>query len=592
MKGLVLVKSCFYWANKHLGLISSIWIALFTSVTTYICYSSPFPIPEEHLGINSRNAFTALISGRFPGSREMVNETTLISIVDFPVQLLLESIGIDGHANYLLKLCLRSTVAALILLGLLWSLTKNYFASVISVTTVSSTFFWISSIQYIPKITSITLFAGGLWLMRFNCVSTLKRMLLAIGLAVGTSGVLANLSNTIFALLFLPIGISLLTFVDKSAIRLSVNRALRISLVFLLVWSLPIWLGYLRGGSLTGILNYSDTLDYSLIKSAGIIPSILGSGYWAETISLGQVKVYGWVPNMTDFIFSIRLVLLLSALLLCRIIVSYSNRIESRHHNFVTWSFALWLLSLISVSLDAIDWPLNLLVGKHSFAIAFRDPWMKLMPMYLVALALFMASVLSHNEILKNSRRLPSWILRAPRNLMLLSFCLFLLGLVQTRSSWQKMTTDQVNQPQRWMLYDSDILSEYISSVKSIAALAEDHSVCVDFTPEVGDSLRRDFIAITRIYSKKEVALSWSVLSGKIPASETRTGCLSRSMTDRSNYDRLILFIPPGLTPENYPDYNPFDECRLEAESPHLMVFDFDCVSSKPIVWPSEIATD
>ena len=587
-----MLRACLKWANKHVGLISSIWVALFTSVTTYICYSPPFPIPEEHLGFNSRNAFTALTSGRFPGSREMVNETTLISIVDFPVQLLFESIGIDGHANYLLKLCLRSAVAALMLLGLLWSLTKNYFASVISVTTVSSTFFWITSVQYVPKITSITLFAGGLWLMRFNSISGTKRMLFALGLAIGTSGILANFSNTVFSLLFLPVGIAFLVVVDKTTLRLSLYRALRIFTVFTLVWSLPIWLGYFRGGSLTGILNYSDTLDYSLIKSAGIIPSILGSGYWAETISLGQVKVYGWVPNMNDFIFSIRLVLLLIALLLGRIIVSYSNRLESRHHNFITWSFALWLLSLILVSLDAIDWPLNLLVGKYSFAIAIRDPWMKLMPIYLVALAIFMASVLSHNEIFKNAHRLPSWILRAPRNLVLLSFCLFLLGLTHTRSSWQEMTTDQVNQPQRWMLYDSDTFSEYISSVKSIESLAEDHAVCVDFTPEVGDSLRRDFIALTRIYSKEEVALSWSILSGKIPASEAKTGCLSRRLAERSNYDLLILFIPPGLTPENYPDYNSFDECRLEVASPQLLMFDFDCVSNKPIVWPSEIATD
>ena len=579
------------WARKHQGLLSAVWVSLFTSVITYVCYSPPFPVPEEAMGLNSRNGFTALFRGSFPASGERVNETALISLVDFPLQLVLEAMGIRDYPNYLVKLCLRSAVAGLILLGLLLLLTKNYIASAISVTTVSSTFYWITSLQYLPKITAIALFAGGLWLMRVNTVSNTKRTLLAIGLAMGTTGVLANLSSAMAALLFLPVGISLLYVVEKKTFSQSLYRAFPVSLVFFLVWSVPFWFAYMKSGSLIGIFNYSDGLNYSDIRSSGILPAILGSGYWAESIVLPPISIFGWVPRIGGVGFSIRLVLLLVAILVGRIIVARSTRIESPQRKLFGWSLALWAIALFSATLNASDWPLNLLVGKHSFAIAFREPWTKLMPIYLVALGILLSLVVSQFGALRDGRQLPNWIRCAPRNLMLMSICVFLISLTQTRNSWKNLTDDRINNQAAWMLYDNELFLSYVTSIRSIETLAKDHSICVEFVSGLSDSLRRDFYVLTLGYSKKQVFIPWSTIIGSGPETKPEIGCQSKNVNKQPRFDRLVLFLPPGLSTESYPEYIPFRECQIEVQDPHLMVYDIACVMNLTTVWPSEIPT-
>ena len=175
---------------------------------------------------------------------------------------------------------------------------------------------------------------------------------------------------------------------------------------------------------------------------------------------------------------------------------------------------------------------------------------------------------------------------------MLISICVFLISLTQTRNSWRNLTADRSNNQAAWMLYDDELFSTYVTSIRSIETLAKDHSICVEFVSGLSDSLRRDFYVITLGYSKQKVFIPWSTIIGSPPETKPEIGCQSKNVNEQPRFDRLVLFLPPGLSTESYPEYIPFQECQIEVQDPHLMVYDIACVMNLTTVWPSEIPTD
>lgn len=587
MKTLQLFNVILAFLKKHQVLLSCLSIVVATSWSTFVCYSAPFPMPEEGLGINSRNAFIALVTGQFPASGARVNEAALISLVDYPIQLVVEFFGIKNHGNYLVKLCLRSAAAGLTVFGLLYSLSRKALSSLLAVLTVASTFFWITSVQYVPKITAITLLAGGMWLMHVSTISAKRRFMLAVVLAFGTLGILANLASAVIALLFFPVGISYLALVEKTSWRTIGFRSASISSVFVLVWTVPFWLGYLRGGSLKGVLAYSDITDYSLIGSTGILPIIVGSGYWAESIMLGPISIFGWVPRIGGVGFALRLILVLAAISVGAIIISLGTRIEKPFHALVSWSLTFWFFSIIITGTNASDWPLSELITNHSIFIAFREPWTKFMPVYLISLGILIAVILSQQQPRISVHRRHQLLCRAPIAFITVALFVFSLNLIQSQKEWANSTINHINKPNEWMLYDDASFTNYISSVRIISQLADASSVCVEFVPDVSDSLRRDMTALGQIYVDQRVVFPWNILSGRESAGQSKISCIHSNEVDDERPAHLVLFAPQGVSLKDYPEFLMFEDCKSIERYQQFVVYEVACLERIPAEWPA-----
>lgn len=563
-------------------------MALFAGLTTFVCYSPPFPLSEEHLGLNSRNAFTAILDGTFPASAEPLNESALIAIVGYPIQLIIEVLGVKDYDNYLLRLALRSSIASLLLFGLLLKLTKQRLSSAISAMTVSSTFYWITSIQYVPKISAVVLFAGGWTLLNAHKISSLKRSMYSVGLTLGTCGILANMGNALVALAFLPIGVSQLIVVNRIMPRNALRRGLEILRVIAPIWTILFSIGYLRGGSLTKILDYAGSNDLNFVSSTGPVASFLGSGYWAETINLGNQKlpIFGWVPRIDDFTFPIRVLILF-------VVITVGYRFARGNGNGTVvpsrlpcWGLVFWSLSLIVASTNSSDWPLGQIIDVMPAAIVFREPWTKAMPVYLIALAVFLASVLSSAQYRFAIRNVRIEITTIMKSLVGICLCLFLLTLLQTRSSWQISTREHIGKPTEWMLYDRNTITEYIQSVQHLENIARTGSVCVEFPNGVSDSFRRDFTAFVQIYSRQYVSLPWKLLSGKVAAEATNSSCISSGSARDMAPDYLVLVTPTNLQNKHVRPYEPFESCQQEVIDIQLVIFDVQCIRDSTLSWP------
>jgi hypothetical protein len=550
--------------------------------TSLVSYGEPFYFPEESLAVNPRAGWEAIKTGVFPASGYQVNSTALIAIVELPVYIALELFGVNGWDNYTFRLALRASVASVLLFGLLKSLTFSSLGSLVGVLTVQTTFFFMLSLAFTPMISSLTLLTGGFLALKIMNQKLFVGSFFLFAILFWTIGITSNLAYMTVGGLFLPL--SLIFFINIERLRLTqLYKIYSIALILIiLTWTGPLWRAYVQTNSISELSDYAENQEFSLIESTGWIRVVLGGGHWADAIYLGEVQLYGAVPSTTGLLYFIRTILVLVALvlgfaLLWKNTVPYSPK--RRLFKFTLIGFLLsFSLTALNPNSAIIKWAYD-----NFFVLnAYRWPWSKFMPLYLLLLSLLISLILSIVSISKKRGEIKYFLLLL--TLFSVSIGLYFYEVQNAQKSWRSSTKNHINIGTEWMLYTKSNLRNYENNIFKISQMAQNDSICLDFPTAVGNSFRRDITALVENTSKNRVFMIWEAFKGRVPIESLYGGCLESVKKDIMNYDKIIILLPSSWTdwdPNMDIRYKEIIDCHYIQPDLNLSIFEGPCVNQK-----------
>jgi hypothetical protein len=550
--------------------------------TSLVSYGEPFYFPEESLAVDPRAGWEAIKTGVFPASGYQVNSTALIAIVELPVYIVLELFGFNGWDNYTLRLALRASVASVLLFGLLKSLTFSSLGSLVGVLTIQTTFFFMLSLAFTPMISSLTLLAGGFLALKIMSQKLFVGSFFLFAILFWTIGITSNLAYMAVGGLFLPL--SLTFFMNIERLRLTQLFKIYSIALFLIIltWAGPLWRAYFQTNSISELSDYAVNQKFSLIESTGWMRVVLGGGHWADAIYLGEVQLYGAIPSTTGLLYLLRTILVLVALVLGFAVLWKNTLPNSPKRRLLKFTLIGFLFSFSLTAFNPNSATIKWAYDNFFVLNAYRWPWSKFMPLYLLFLSLLISLILSIAAI-SNKRGVIKYFL-VLLTLFSVSIGLYFFEVQNAQKSWKSSTKNHINIGTEWMLYTKSNLRNYENNILKISQMAQNDAICLDFPTAVSNSFRRDITALVENTSKNRVFMIWEAFKGRVPIESLYGGCLESIKKDNVKYDKIIILFPTHWTdwhPNIDVRYKEIIECFYIQPDLNLSFFEGPCVEKK-----------
>ncbi len=515
-------------------------------------FVSPFPLPEELFDLDSRVNFRALIKGNYQYNLEGLNSTIFGSIpwalFDF---IAIDVLSLSMHEAYKLKLIIRFVIIIVLLILIFFKFIQNWIlSSIIAVFTVSN-FNFLNSIAYSSKFAIYTLFLGGVLAFIIKKPKWAKLSFLLT--LIVSFPIISNLSNLVVVIFSLSLFLILISNKTKDQVR----RILTVLCILFLVYIPIVITFYFNKSTLTHYLNYSKVAQID-IKSSPIQLNIIGSGYWAEFQKNQKLSIFSWAPEHDSFIGIRQVSTIVIILLLILIVVQFRNRnvTDKTSYSFIpptqlymlvfaTFTFLL----LSSINIDSRFF--NMIMAEAPVLQAFREPWVRFEPIYVMYLSLTICVILSYLREKKFSFNFVQTFVVLG---MVLNSCLFMYSSVESSRIWKVIAPKYAFDPSLWMLYSvknyNDLNRDYEYINKKLEESNKTgYRLCLEINYG-SRSFQRDMLALGRLHFDYPILAHWHSfgLSEGSNKEWQSWNCFSRSYYDVA----LETIFVPDLTAFSY----------------------------------------
>jgi hypothetical protein len=562
---------------------------------------SPFPIHEEFYDLDSRHSFKALLSGSFMHNLEQSNATVFSSIPWVVLDYMnIDLIGLDVIQSHKIKILVRVIIIFTLLIILMSKFTSNYFIALLLSGFAIFNFNYFNSMLFSSKYSIYTLFVGGLLSILLIEYNKKLSYLLYVSILILSFPIISNLSNLAAALSFIFIHALICAFTNKARVK----QVTPFILMTVILYFPFIYLNYFTTSRFQYFIDVGRNQKVEIVGSS-FLNSIVGSGYWAEFFAFQDLNIFFWTPS-NDILFQARqFLILLLFMFLIGVTLSQMNERRNSELNGLYKKIVIFLFfSLFFISLSIIDINNEFyrnLIKLIPILSAFREPWVRFIPIFLITATIFIALSLEYIVIrFGKQTKARSILISLPITLIIINIIVFNISSQSSIQYWKKTSDKYVFDPSIWTLYYKSDFVRLQNDFEIINKISEkesksDRKVCLEVNLGSG-SFRRDLIALGRLEFKGPVLANWHQF-GKSEGSNK--SWVTWSCSIRSAIDESVSYtFVPNFNKFNFTEglNRNFRETKIKSEikncsvsSPliHFYTIDSLCMRNTRIVLDS-----
>ena len=379
-------------------------LVVVTISISLVCALTPgFALLEEWESLDTTNNITLLLQGVHPVTGQGRNGPMLAY---FPSEFLFYVTHHYFDLSLVNNLHLRYVAFMLaIALSMYWMLgrfTMNRVHKVLAVGCVISTFTIQNVAFYATKTSSLCLFVIGIGIIKskLNGVPTRKLLVIFVGAIFLNYGVVANLGSFLAAWTFLFFGLLIWKHYGRRLINYAKFAGLLIVVGF--VSFLPGLQFWVRGNAVQSMKSLRDQMVVGLTPRH-TFEVFMGGGAQLQYESWKGINYFPFVISYKSGFFLMQL-LLFVAILVSAIIVGLRRfRVEHCKHEKIETKLGFWILVvsmiiMFAASSDPSSRVHTALYKSVPLLYAWRDPWARFSPIYIVLLFLGLVLLIKRQE--------------------------------------------------------------------------------------------------------------------------------------------------------------------------------------------------
>jgi hypothetical protein len=369
-----------------------------------VCALTPgFALIEEWESLDSTNNITLLLRGIHPVTGQGRNGPMLAY---FPSEFMFYITRNYFHLSLVNNLYLRYVVFMLsIAFSMYWTLgrfTTSRVHNVLAVGCVISTFTIQNVALYATKTSSLCLFVIGIGIIKskLNGLPTRKLLVIFVGAIFLNYAAVANLGSFLAAWTFPFLGLLIWKLYGRRLIDYAKFTGLLIAIGF--VGFLPGLQFWVRGNAIQGMKSLKDEMVVGLTPRH-VYEVFMGGGAQLQYESWKGIDYFPFVISYKSGFFFLQFLLFVSILVAAMIVGLRQFRVAHCKHEKIETKLGFWLFGVSMVimfvaSSDPSSKMHTALYQNVPLLYAWRDPWARFSPIYIVLLFLGLVLLLKRQE--------------------------------------------------------------------------------------------------------------------------------------------------------------------------------------------------
>jgi hypothetical protein len=379
-------------------------LVVMTISISLVCALTPgFTLLEEWESLDSTNNITLLLRGIHPVTGQGRNGPMLAY---FPSEFIFYVTHHFFDLSLVNNLHLRYVVFMLaIAFSIYWMLgrfTTNRLQNMLAVGCVISTFTIQNVAFYATKTSSLCLFVIGIGIFKskLNGVPTKKLLVICVGAIFLNYGAVANLGSFLAAWTFPFLGLLIWKHYGCRFIEYTKFTGLLIAIG--IVSFLPGLQFWVRGNAIQSMESLKDEMVVGLTPRH-VFEVFMGGGSQLQYESWKGINYFPFVISYQSGFFFLQLLLFVSILVAAFIVGLRLIRVGQCKHQKIDTKLGFWILVLsmiimFAASSDPSSKVHTALYKSVPLLYAWRDPWARFSPIYIVLLFLGLILLLKRQE--------------------------------------------------------------------------------------------------------------------------------------------------------------------------------------------------